>query len=108
MNARTEVREVTFKDDLVEYLLNIVDATRNHGGFEVGVSTRAALSFYRACQAKAVTEDRDFVSPDDIKSLAVPVLAHRVQASGLLQGGSDRGLIESQIKELLEQVSVPV
>ncbi|NND96092.1 MAG: MoxR family ATPase [Pirellulaceae bacterium] len=106
-NAQQAVRHVNFDDQLVDYLLNIVHITREHDGFQIGVSTRAALSFYRACQARAVTEDRDFVTPDDIKQLAAPVLAHRVLSQGLLQG-NERTSVENQINELLERVSVPV
>ncbi len=107
MAAQSAVREVVFEETLVEYLLDVVEATRSHDGFEVGVSTRGALSFYRGCQARAVTEDRDFVTPDDIKQLAVPVLSHRVLPEGIFQGANRRA-VEQQIADLLEQVPVPV
>jgi len=105
--AQESVRDVVFDDRLVDYLLNVVDATRNHGDFRIGVSTRAALSYYRGCQALAITNSRDFVSPDDIKQLAVPVLSHRILSSGVLQG-SDRSSVEKQIAEMLQQIPVPV
>lgn len=107
MAAQAAVREVAFEETLVEYLLDIVAATRAHDGFEVGVSTRGALSFYRGCQARAVTEGRDFVTPDDIKRLAVPVLAHRVLPEGIFQG-ANRLAVEQQVADLIEQVPVPV
>ena len=72
---------VTFDDKLATYLLDVVDATRHHPSFRVGVSTRAALSYYRGCQARAITFQRDYVTPDDIKQLAVPVLSHRILGS---------------------------
>jgi len=106
-SAQHLVREVAFEDSLVEYLLDIVEATRQHDGFQIGVSTRGALSFYRGCQALAVTHRRDFVTPDDIKSLAVTTLAHRVLPAGLFQGAS-REAVESELTELLERVPVPV
>jgi len=106
-SAQQLVREVTFEDSLVEYLLDIVQATREHDGFQIGVSTRGALSFYRGCQALAVTEQRNFVTPDDVKSLAVTTLAHRVLPTGLFQGAS-RETVESELTELLDQVPVPV
>ncbi len=106
-HAQQVVRNVTFDENLVDYLLNIVDATRHHDGFRIGVSTRATLSYYRACQARAVADQRDFVTPDDIKQLAVPVLSHRILSSGVLQG-SGRSNIENQIAQLLQQISVPV
>ena len=105
--AQAATREINFDETLVEYLLQIVDATRRYEGFKIGVSTRAALSFYRACQARAVTESRDYVTPDDVKSLAVPVLSHRVMVDEILQG-NERRRVEQQITELLQQVAVPV
>ncbi len=63
------VREVRVDDSLVDYLLNIVHATRESELVQVGVSTRGALSYYRAAQALAVVEQRDYVVPDDIKRL---------------------------------------
>ncbi|QDT04278.1 ATPase family associated with various cellular activities (AAA) [Rubripirellula lacrimiformis] len=107
MTAQRLVREIRFDETLVDYLLDIVEATRNHDGFQVGVSTRGALSFYRGCQARALTENRDFVTPDDIKALAVPSLSHRVLPEGIFQGAS-REAVETQLADLLQQVPVPV
>ena len=106
-SAHTVVREVKFDESLVDYLLDIVDSTRQHDGFQVGVSTRGALSFYRGCQARAVTEGRDYVTPDDVKRLAVASLAHRVLPEGIFQGAS-RKEVETQVADLLEQIPVPV
>ncbi len=70
-------------------------------------SAREGLSFYRGCQARAITEGRDFVTPDDVKTLAVPALSHRVLPEGIFQGAS-RDLVETQMNDLLQQVPVPV
>ena len=105
--AQTITRDIKFDETLVEYLLQIVDATRSHDGFQVGVSTRAALSYYRACQARAVTEGRDYVTPDDMKALAVAVLSHRVLVDGIMQG-NERDRVEQQMAELVQSVTVPV
>lgn len=105
--SQTAVRNVKFDESLVDYLLDIVDATRNHSGFRAGVSTRAALSFYRGCQALALTEQRDFVMPNDLKRLAVPAFAHRVLSDGVFQGAT-REAVEQQISDLLQQIAVPV
>lgn len=105
--AQRNVRDVRFDESLVDYLLDIVEATRAHDGFQVGVSTRGALSFYRGCQARAVTEGRDYVIPDDIKTLAVPSLSHRVLPEGIFQGTS-REAVETQVADLLQQIPVPV
>ena len=106
-DAQAEVRDVVFEESLVNYLLDIVEATRSHAEFEYGVSTRGALSFYRGCQARALSESRDFVIPDDIKALAVATLSHRVVHDSVFQGPS-RHLVEKQIATILEQVAVPV
>ena len=76
--AQSYVRGITFEDSLVEYLLDIVHATREIDAVQIGVSTRGALAFFRAAQARAAVEDRDHVIPDDIKQLAIPVLSHRI------------------------------
>ncbi|MEM9586730.1 MAG: MoxR family ATPase [Planctomycetota bacterium] len=107
VSAQAAVRDVTFESTLVDYLLSIVAATRSHDGFQVGVSTRGALSFYRGCQARAISEQRDYVTPDDVKQLAVPALSHRVLPHGAFQG-ANRAEIEQQMADLVDQVQVPV
>lgn len=104
--AQQAVRDVRFDSSLVDYLLDIIHATRATDLFRVGVSTRGALSFYRGCQAQAIAAGRDFVAPDDIKQMAVPVLAHRVIPEGIFQG-ADRHSVETQLAELVETVAVP-
>jgi MoxR-like ATPase len=106
-NAQMAVRQVVVEDSLVDYLLRIVDTTRVTPGIRVGVSTRGALSFYRGCQARAVTEGRSFVTPDDIKQLAVTVLSHRVVPDAVL-GSIDRDSVERLVADLVETIAVPV
>jgi len=106
-HAQESVRQVRFDPALVEYLLEVVDTTRRTAGIQVGVSTRGALSYYRGCQARAVTEGRDYVTPDDVKSLAVPILAHRIVPESVL-GVTSRGQVEKRIRDLVEQLVVPV
>ncbi|MFM2216655.1 MAG: ATPase RavA [Planctomycetota bacterium] len=101
------VRDIRFDDALVDYLQDIVDRTRNSNELQVGVSTRGALALYRAAQAQALLAGRDYVIPDDIKSLAVGVLSHRVMPRGFA-AGSERNIVESMIKRCLESVAVPV
>jgi len=104
---QAEVREVKFEDSLVDYLQDIVDRTRESNDLQVGVSTRGALAFYRAAQANAFIGRRDYVVPDDIKELAISVLAHRVMPRGFA-AGSERLAVESMIQRCLESVVVPV
>jgi MoxR-like ATPase len=103
---QNEVRNVRVDDSINEYLLDVVYATRNCEDLHVGVSIRGSLSYYRACQALAIVEGRDYVVPDDVKRLAVPVLAHRVITKGYLHG-SQREALEALIGRLVEEVPVP-
>lgn len=100
------VREVSVEDSVSDYLLDIADATRNCEELHVGVSTRGALSLYRAAQALALVEGRKYVVPDDVKRLSIPVLAHRVIPKGFLYG-SQRTVVEGLIQRLLAEVPVP-
>ena len=100
------VRQVAVEDSINEYLLDIVQATRRCDELQVGVSTRGALALYRAAQAAALVAGRQYVVPDDVKRLAVPVLAHRVIPKGYLHGGQ-REAVESLIERLVEEVPVP-
>jgi len=100
------VREVQFDESLDNYLLDIVHATRDCEELHVGVSTRGALSLYRAAQAAALVDGRDFVTPDDIKQLAAPTLSHRVVGRNYLQTGQ-RDVNEQLITRLVEAIQPP-
>ncbi len=69
---------VTVSDPIRNYMVALVEATRKHEDVELGVSTRGMLSLLRACQAYAAIHGRDYVLPDDVKAMAVPVFAHRL------------------------------
>ena len=84
---RVGVRMVQVDDAITDYLLDIVHATRRSEDLHVGVSTRGALTLYRAAQSLALVSGRDYVVTDDIKTLVVPVLAHRVVGKSFLQAG---------------------
>lgn len=99
-------REVSMDQSIHDYLLDIVDATRESDELRVGVSTRAAISVTRAAQALAIISGRAFVVPDDIKSLAVPALSHRVIPKGFFHGGQ-RDAVERIIRRLVDTVAVP-
>jgi MoxR-like ATPase len=99
-------REVRIDDAIHDFLLDIAAATRNSDELLAGVSTRATLALARACQALALIEGRDFVTPDDVKRLAVPVLAHRVIPKGFMHSGSSE-TAEKQIERMVDEVPVP-
>jgi MoxR-like ATPase len=99
------VREVEVKESVAKYLLAIIARTRAEADLELGVSPRGALAFFRASQARALLAGRAYVSPDDVKALAVPVLAHRVGLTTQARyGGTTR---ESVLERLVGSVDVP-
>jgi MoxR-like ATPase len=98
-------RRVRVADKLAGYILAIATATRESRDFLLGVSTRGAQSLYRASQAMAVCEGRDFALPDDVQRLAGSVLAHRVI---LRRGASDLEAARAAIRRVLDAVAVPV
>ncbi len=100
------VRQIRFDDRLQEYLLDIVEATRNSPQAMVGASTRAGLALYRASQALALIENRDYVIPDDIKRLVVPVLSHRLLLKRVRQAGAKDAAV-TFLEEILGRVAVP-
>jgi MoxR-like ATPase len=69
---------VMVEESVARYMLAVVQGTRTHDYIQLGASPRASVSLYEACQARALVEGRDFVTPDDVKQLAIPVLSHRV------------------------------
>ncbi|APZ92000.1 AAA family ATPase [Fuerstiella marisgermanici] len=85
-----QVTQVRVDDSISDYMLDVVEASRNHPELALGVSTRGALTLYRAAQAMALVEERDFVIPDDVKQLITPVLAHRIVCRGALRDGHRR------------------
>ena len=105
-DLQNAVRQVTMESSIQEYLLDITEATRQSDELHVGVSTRGALALYRAAQSLALVEGRDYVVPDDIKNLAVPVFAHRVIAKGYLHGGQ-RDAVEALMRRLVDEIPVP-
>jgi MoxR-like ATPase len=100
------VRNVRVDDAIADYLLDIVHATRKGEDLHVGVSTRGALTLYRAAQSLAFVSGREYMVPDDVKSLAVPVLAHRVVGKSFLQAG-EFGAAEAIIRDLVDRLRVP-
>jgi len=94
---------------LVDYMLAIVEKTRTHESLALGVSPRGAQALYRATQALAMVEGRDYVIPDDVKRLVIPVFAHRIAINArasLAQRSAE--LSERILQEILTLVEVPL
>ena len=95
-------------DELIDYLHAIVLATRKTTLLAIGASTRGALALERAVRACALVLGRTYVTPDDVKAVAVHVLAHRVRLAGLHDTGVGRHDGERVIRELLVELPVPI
>ena len=78
INIQNEVKKVFVHENLEKYIVSIVSATRNHPSVRLGASPRASLALYRTAQATAYINGRDFVIPDDIQKMVIPVMAHRI------------------------------
>jgi len=103
------VASVVVDDALVQYLMRIVAATRTSEMLDLGVSPRGTLALFRAAQALALTEDRTYCIPDDIKRLVVPVFAHRIVVSSRFSSSLRRSEeAEAVLNEILKTVSVPL
>jgi MoxR-like ATPase len=99
-------REVHVADTLQRYIVSLAEATRRHPHLYLGASPRASITLLRASRALAAAEGRDYVIPDDVKSLTVPVLCHRVivSADAAMNGRTP----ETVLAELAHEVPVPV
>src|SRR5579872_2473431 len=109
LHLQETVHRVNVEESLVEYMLAIVERTRNHESLALGVSPRGSQALYRAVQALALLQGRDYAIPDDVKRLAVPLFAHRVvinTRTTLVQRRAEVG--ERIIEEILNQVEVPL
>jgi MoxR-like ATPase len=105
LQVQEDVRRVTVSEDIKRYIVELVDATREHGEVYLGASPRGSLALYRTSQALAAFEGRDYVVPDDIKRVAIPALAHR-----LIVGSAARiREVESKdlVQEIIDRVAVP-
>ncbi len=103
---RRTVEEVRISDELKRYAVDLVSATRGANGVQLGASPRASIALMKAAQALALFDGRDFVSPDQIQELAVPVIAHRLvmEPQARFSGQTARSVVEA----VLKTIKVPV
>ena len=102
--AKAEVNKIFVHKCIREYMVDIVNATRKGDSIVMGVSPRGSLAFLRCVKAYAYLEGRTYVTPDDVKAVAEPVLAHRIVLSYGYGKGSDTG---SLVKQILNSTPVP-
>lgn len=109
LELQQQVAEVSVDDALVDYLMRIVTATRETEMLDLGVSPRGTLALFRAAQALALTEERTYCVPDDIKRLVLPVFAHRLLVSSRFSSSLRRSEeAEAVLSEIMKTVSVPL
>lgn len=102
--AMKAVRECRVSAPVMDYIASVCRGTHSAPGVNLGVSPRGMLALMRACQSYAMIDGRDFVTPDDVKALAVPVLAHRLSVRSAY---GQTGLDEEAVKAVLEEVETP-
>jgi MoxR-like ATPase len=108
LHLQDEVEEVRVDPSLVDYLMEIVRRTRSSPQFRLGVSPRGAIGLFRAARAHALTDGRTFLVPDDIRSVVVPCLAHRLLPAGVTSATLEAHAQSAALLErLLEEVEVP-
>jgi MoxR-like ATPase len=104
--AQDLVPQVRVDQSLVDYILDIVEQTRRHDQLHLGVSTRGALALTATAQAHALLNGRNFVVPDDIKQLVVPVLAHRILSKSYVHDG-EANTAARILKSIVENLPSP-
>ncbi|MBR2283990.1 MAG: MoxR family ATPase [Ruminococcus sp.] len=100
-----EVRHIRVTEQVKQYIVSVVTSTRGDRNATLGISPRGSIALYKAAKAFAYIYERDYVTPDDVKSTAVSVLAHRIILSP--QGRSEYGSNEGYIRHILESCPVP-
>lgn len=105
LTARQAVQRVTIRENILDYLLDLVNQTRQHPDLTLGASPRATVMWLRTSKAKAWLSGQDYVTPDDVKNVALPLLRHRLilKPEAQLEGLTP----EEVIPKILQQVPVP-
>ncbi len=106
MDLQQLIRQVHWQPEVERYLLALVRATRAHPAVQLGVSPRGTLALYRACEAFAAMQGRDYVQPDDVKHLAPSVLAHRLLTTTRTRIRGKRNV--ELMAEIIQATPVPV
>jgi len=105
LNMQEEVKNIRVTDQVKEYIIKLVSSTRNDRNAALGISPRGSIALYKAAKAFAYIYDREYATPDDVKNVAVPVLAHRIILSP--QGKTTFRNSEEYIANLLKTCDVP-
>ena len=105
VGLRAQLEQITVRDELIAYMVDIVRGTRNHDSVMVGAGPRATQALLLSSRAQAAINDRDYVTPDDVKAMTVPVLGHRIilRPEYEIEGVT----VAEVIHQLLEKIAVP-
>jgi MoxR-like ATPase len=106
VELQDELPHVAMDSAIVEYILDLVAATRQSDDLRLGVSPRGALALTQCAQAAAMLAGRDYVTPDDVKTLFIAVCGHRVLSKSYLQNGDGRGT-EGALQKIMDEVAAP-
>jgi MoxR-like ATPase len=108
VDMQRQVADIRVDDAVAEYMLAIIQATRADDHIQLGASPRGSLALFEACQARALVEQRDYVTPGDVKRMASPVLSHRVivksRGTNLVAAARERNRI---INEIVKKIPIP-
>lgn len=106
LEMQENVESITTHDDIITYIVNISNATRKYKDLQLGASPRASIDLLKAAKAKAFLSGRNYVIPDDVKEMVIPVFSHRLILSP--EAKIERKSIDSILKEILNSIFVPV
>ncbi len=106
IQMQSEVKNVRTSPEIKDYIVRIAGMTRNDSNLALGVSPRGSIALHKGSKASAYMHEREYVIPDDVKSIAVAVLSHRIILSP--QGKNNFHTTENYISELLKKVEIPV
>lgn len=101
------VRRVKVEESLDRYMVGLAQATRNSPAVELALSPRGTLALRRASQALAAIDGRGYVVPDDVKTVAIPVIAHRLRLRGANYNGNAAAAAENVVNEIVNQLPIP-
>jgi MoxR-like ATPase len=107
LEIQKRIKNVKISNELMDYIVEIIKRTRSSDLIKIGASPRASILFSRACQAYAFVNGRDYVIPDDIKTLAIPILVHRLVPKGKI-GDGRREEVEDIIRDIISRITVPL
>lgn len=103
LSLQKQARDIYVHKTMLNYIAALAQASRGMKGVELGVSPRGTLALLRACQAYALVQGREFVTPEDVKAVAEPVIAHRLSVSGVTGTAGQK----KAAQDLLNSVTVP-